>query len=46
MKRTKGNKHATTKAAYRKFKKICKQSRAALQHELPEILKYKPKQFW
>ena len=43
MKRAKGNKHAKTKEAYREFKKTCKQSRAALQQELPEILKYKPK---
>jgi hypothetical protein len=46
MKRRHGKKDEKTKQAYKEFKASCSTQRARLQFELPDILKYKPKQFW
>ena len=41
-----GNNSPPAKAAYRKYRKCCAKNRAQLQTRLPNIIKYKPKEFW
>jgi hypothetical protein len=45
-KRRLGKKHENTKNAYKYFKNCCSIQRSKLQFDLPDILKYKPKEFW
>jgi hypothetical protein len=41
-----GKRHVKTLRALQAFLKCCKDSRAQLQFQLPEMLKQRPKQFW
>ena len=46
MKHKYGRNSQITQDAYTKFKKSCKEAKTAFQYTLPDILKYRPKQFW
>ena len=44
--RSYGKSSEWTRAAFRKFQSACAKARAEFAEQLPDLVKYKPKQFW